>query len=378
MDAASVDARAGDDARWMAAALSLARRGLGRTAPNPPVGAILVSPEGHVLARGWTQPGGRPHAERIALDAADAAAKGATLYVTLEPCSHFGRTPPCADAVIEAGVARVVVAVADPDPRVCGRGLERLRAAGIEVALGVGEVEARRLAAGHVSRVTRGRPHVTLKLAVSADGKIASEEGRPVAITGEASRARVHMMRAESDAILVGVGTVLADDPELTCRLPGMADRSPIRIVLDGSLRTPPTAKLVATARDTPTWIACGEDAPKEAAARLASFGVDVLRVGQAEDRLDLLGALEEFGSRGVTRLMVEGGAAVASSLLMADLVDEAVILTGRAALGPAAIAAPDLGVLDDLSRFSASVAVEIGGDIWRAYERLGPKSPQV
>ncbi|MDR4305142.1 bifunctional diaminohydroxyphosphoribosylaminopyrimidine deaminase/5-amino-6-(5-phosphoribosylamino)uracil reductase RibD [Chelatococcus sambhunathii] len=381
MDAVSVapsDARAADDARWMAAAEALARRGLGRTAPNPPVGAILVSREGRVVTRGWTQPGGRPHAERIALDAAGAAARGATLYVTLEPCSHFGRTPPCADAVIEAGVARVVAAIVDPDPRVSGQGLERLRAAGIEVALGAGEAGARRLAAGHISRVTRGRPHVTLKLAVSADGKIAGEGGRPVAITGEASRAQVHMMRAESDAILVGVGTVLADDPELTCRLPGMADRSPIRVVLDGALRTPSAAKIVATARDMPTWIVCGEQASSDAEARLASAGVDILRVRRIGDRLDLAEALLMFASRGITRLMVEGGAAVAKSLLAADLVDEAIVLTGPSTLGASAIPSPDLGVLTDRSRFSASADCKLGGDVWRAYDRLGPSRTQV
>ncbi len=371
MDASSADARAGDDARWMAAALSLARRGLGRTAPNPPVGAILVSQDGRAISRGWTQPGGRPHAERIAIDAAGAATSGATLYVTLEPCSHFGRTPPCADAVIEAGVARVVVAVADPDPRVSGRGLERLRGAGIEVALGVGELEARRLAAGHVSRVTRGRPHVTLKLAVSADGKIAGAGGRPVAVSGEASRARVHMMRAETDAILVGVGTVLADDPELTCRLPGMAGRSPIRIVLDAALRTPPAAKLVATARDTPTWIVCAADAPAAAEARLVSAGAEVLRILRGEDgRLALDSALAAFAQRGVTRLMVEGGATVAQSLAGADLVDEAVILAGPSAIGQAGVPAPDLSALTDAVRFAQSAAFAVGDDRWTVYER--------
>lgn len=369
VSAAPSDVCAAGDARWMAAALALARRGLGRTAPNPPVGAILVSREGHVISRGWTQPGGRPHAERIALETAGRAARGATLYVTLEPCSHFGKTPPCADAVIEAGVARVVAAIADPDPRVSGRGLERLRAAGIEVALGVGEDGARRLAAGHISRVTRGRPHVTLKLAVSADGKIAGEGGRPVAITGEASRAQVHMMRAESDAILVGVGTVLADDPELTCRLPGMADRSPIRVVLDGALRTPPAAKIVATARATPTWIVCGEDAADDAEARLASAGVHILRVGREGDLLHLAGSLRLLASRGVTRVMIEGGAAVATSLLAADLVDEAVILTGAGALG-AGVTAPDLSALTDVARFAQSAAAIVGEDRWTVYER--------
>ncbi len=210
------------DARFMALALALWRRGLGRTWPNPAVGAVIVK-DGVIVGRGWTQPGGRPHAEVEALRRAADAARGATLYVTLEPCSHFGKSPPCADAAIAAGIARVVSAIEDPNPKVAGEGHARLRAAGIAVEIGIGAREAAHDHAGHIRRVRDGRPQVTLKLAISADGKVGAAGRRPVAITGAEARDRVHLLRAQSDAIMVGIGTVLADDPMLTCRLPGMA-----------------------------------------------------------------------------------------------------------------------------------------------------------
>ncbi|RXF74836.1 bifunctional diaminohydroxyphosphoribosylaminopyrimidine deaminase/5-amino-6-(5-phosphoribosylamino)uracil reductase RibD [Hansschlegelia zhihuaiae] len=358
----------------MKVALSLARRGLGRTAPNPSVGAVVVARDGTIVGRGWTQPGGRPHAEPIALAAAGAAARGATLYVTLEPCSHYGRTPPCVDAIVAAGVARVVAATGDPDPRVDGRGFARLRAAGIDVEAGVMREEATRLIAGHAARVALGRPFVTLKLAVSADGKVALPGGRPVAITCEASRARVHLMRAESDAILVGVGTVLADDPELTCRLPGMADRSPTRIVLDGGLRTPPASRLVIGAAGTPTWIVASADAPVEAERALRAAGAEVMRVERGPDgRLDLMAALGLLVDRGVARLMVEGGPTVASALLSPGLVDEAVILRGPAAIGagaPAALASHALADLTATLGFAEVSRFRVGDDEWTVYER--------
>jgi len=362
------------DRRWMSVALGLGRRGLGATAPNPPVGAVLIAPDptgGRVLGRGWTGRGGRPHAERIALERAGAAARGATLYVTLEPCSHHGVTPPCADAVIEAGVARVVAAAMDPDPRVSGRGVARLRAAGLAVTLGVGRAEAARLNAGHIARVTLGRPHVALKLAVSRDGKVAAAGRKPVPISGEASRARVHLMRAEADAILVGVGTVLADDPALTCRLPGMAARSPIRVVLDSQLRTPPAARLVATARETPTWIIGTEDAPVDRERALRAAGVEVMRVAAVGGRCALPETLQLLALRGVTRLMVEGGPAVASALLAADLIDEATIVTGPGTLGPDAVDAFPMGIAPDASpSFLQRSERQVEADVWRTYER--------
>src|ERR1700691_4741334 len=213
------------DQRFMQLALTLGRRGQGRTWPNPAVGAVAVR-DGVIVGRGWTQPGGRPHAEPEALARAGEAARGATLYVTLEPCSHVGKSPPCADAVITAGIARVVSALEDPNPEVAGQGHARLRAAGIGGDVGIGAHDARRDHAGHIRRMRDGRPNVMLKLAISADGKAAAAGRRPVAITGEAVRDRVHLLRAESDAIMIGIGTVLADDPLLTCRLPGMERRS--------------------------------------------------------------------------------------------------------------------------------------------------------
>src|SRR3954452_15451803 len=248
------------DQRTMQLALALGRRGQGRTWPNPAVGAVVVK-DGVIVGRGWTQPGGRPHAEPEALRRAGEAAKGATLYVTLEPCSHFGKSPPCADAVIAAGISRVVSAIEDPNPEVAGRGHAKLRAAGIQVEVGLGSADAARDHAGHFRRIRDGRPQVILKLAVSADDKIAAAGNKPVAITGEAARTRVHLLRAQCDAVLVGIGTVLADDPLLTCRLPGMEARSPVRVVLDPALRIPPASRLVHSAGQTPLWLIASETA---------------------------------------------------------------------------------------------------------------------
>ena len=268
------------DERFMSLALALGRRGLGNAWPNPAVGAVVVRHDGEpvIVGRGWTQPGGRPHAETEALRRAGAAARGATLYATLEPCSHQGKTPPCTDAIIAAGIARVVSAIEDPNA-LAGRGHALLREYGIAVDVGVGAAEARRAHAGHIRRVCDHRPHVSLKLAVSADGKAGLADRKPVSITGEAARARVHLMRAMNDAILVGVGTALTDDPQLTCRLPGMAAFSPVRVVLDAGLRLPVTGALVRSARETPTWVIADERAPAEAEAVLVARGVKVLRI---------------------------------------------------------------------------------------------------
>ncbi len=242
------------DLRRMRTALALARRGLGAVWPNPAVGCVLVN-GGRVIGRGWTQPGGRPHAETEALRRAGEAARGAIAYVSLEPCCHWGRTPPCADALIAAGVRRVVVALEDPDPRVAGAGIGRLRAAGLAVDTGLGAAEAAEINAGFLARLAFGRPLVTLKLATSLDGRIATGSGESRWITGPPARARAHSLRAEHDAIMVGTGTVLADDPQLTCRLPGLGHRSPVRVVLDRHLRIPPAAQVIADARRTPTWV---------------------------------------------------------------------------------------------------------------------------
>jgi diaminohydroxyphosphoribosylaminopyrimidine deaminase / 5-amino-6-(5-phosphoribosylamino)uracil reductase len=325
------------DAHFMALALALGRHGLGRTWPNPSVGAVVVRSDGGepiVVGRGTTEPGGRPHAETQALARAGALAAGATLYVSLEPCSHHGKTPPCVDAIVAAGIARVVSALEDPNPEVAGRGHAKLRAAGVAVEIGVGASAALRAHAGHIRRVRDGRPHVTLKLAVSADGKAGLAGRRQAIISGEAARAQVHLMRAMHDAILVGIGTALADDPLLTCRLPGMAQRSPVRVVLDCSLRLPAASRLARTARDVPVWLVAGEAAPVAREQALRALGVNVVRIEERKGRLDLALALGALAARGITRLMVEGGPTVAAALLDADLVDAAELIRSPNEIG--------------------------------------------
>jgi diaminohydroxyphosphoribosylaminopyrimidine deaminase / 5-amino-6-(5-phosphoribosylamino)uracil reductase len=352
-----------ENERFMALALALGRRGLGRTWPNPAVGAVIVK-DGVIIGRGWTQDGGRPHAEVEALRRAGEAANDATLYVTLEPCSHHGKTPPCADAVIAAGITRVVSALEDPNPEVAGQGHARLRAAGIAVDIGIGADDARRDHAGHILRFTKGRPHVLLKLAISADGKAAAAGRKPVAITGEAARDRVHLLRAHSDAIMVGIGTVLADDPMLTCRLPGMARYSPVRIVADGMLRLPRNSRLVQSAHDVPVWALAGSGAPQQAEFDLLASGVEVLRSRQSTDTLDLRDALELLAVKGITRLMVEGGPKLAAAFLAADLIDEAILFHS-----PGIVGAEGLDALDHRSkaalemRFQRISSASVGPD---------------
>ncbi|MFK8251399.1 bifunctional diaminohydroxyphosphoribosylaminopyrimidine deaminase/5-amino-6-(5-phosphoribosylamino)uracil reductase RibD [Ancylobacter terrae] len=330
----------------MAAALALGRRHLGQTWPNPSVGALVVREEAAgplLVARGATAPGGRPHAEPQALAAAGAAARGATLYVTLEPCSHQGRTPPCVEAIRDSGIARVVAAIEDPDPRVAGRGFAYLRGLGVEVSVGAGAAEARLAHAGHIRRVRDGRPHVMLKLAVSADGKVGLAGRRPAAITGEAARGRVHLMRATHDAVLTGIGTVLADDPLLTCRLPGMAERSPLRIVLDGELRLPLASRLVRSVAEAPVWVIASEDAPVAPELALKAAGVEVMRVRRGSDgRPDPAEALELLALRGITRLMVEAGPRIAAGFVRAGLIDEVALFESPLPLGADALDAVD------------------------------------
>jgi diaminohydroxyphosphoribosylaminopyrimidine deaminase/5-amino-6-(5-phosphoribosylamino)uracil reductase len=359
-----------EDARFMALALALGRRGLGRTWPNPAVGAV-VAKDGMIVGRGWTQPGGRPHAETEALRRAGAAARGATLYVTLEPCSHHGKTPPCADAIVAAGIARVVSALVDPNPQVAGAGHWRLAEAGVVVEVGVGAEEARRAHAGHIRRVQDGRPHVMLKLAVSADGKAARSGRRPAAITGEAGRARAHLLRAQSDAVLTGIGTVVADDPLLTSRLPGV--RSPLRVVLDATLRLPLASKLVATARQVPLWVVTSEAAPRAREQALAAQGVDVARVPGADGKLDLAAVVKLLAQRGITRLMVESGPILAAAFLRADLVDEAMLFRSPAIIGPDGIDALDglpLSALTQSPRLNAIDRETVGADTVETFER--------
>lgn len=356
----------------MQLALALGRRGLGNTWPNPAVGAVVVK-DGAILGRGWTQPGGRPHAETEALKRAGRAARGATIYVTLEPCSHQGKTPPCADALIRAGIARVVSALEDPNPEVAGQGHARLRERGIAVEVGLGAEEATKAHAGHIRRIRDGRPHVMLKLAVSPDGKAAAAGRKPVAITGEAARERVFQMRAMSDAILIGLGTVMSDDPALTCRLPGMAERSPVRVLLDARLRAPMPAGLVATARETPTWIFCAPSASAMAEEVLRAKGVEVFRVEAKDGKLDLAEVLKVLAGRGITRLMVEGGPTVAASFVQAGLVDEAVLFRAPAPIGPDGVDALEGLPLSALTERLRPLASEpVGVDTVEMYERAG------
>ena len=361
------------DQRFMQLALTLGRRGQGRTWPNPAVGAVVVK-DGVIVGRGWTQPGGRPHAEPEAIARAEEAARGATLYVTLEPCSHHGKTPPCADAVIAAGIARVVSAMEDPNPEVAGQGHARLRAAGITVDVGVGAAEATRDHAGHFRRIRDKRPHVTLKLAVSADDKIAGAGHKPLAISGETAKARAHLLRAQSDAILVGIGTVQADDPLLTCRLPGMEARSPIRVVLDRSLRISGTSRLVQSARETPLWVMTSDLAEAPAAMKLGAAGAQVIRIARsAPARLEVLAVLRALAERGITRLLVEGGARVASSFVAAGLVDEFWLLRSRDPIGDdgvAALHAMPLSALTGSPGFRQRASETLQGDTLTIYER--------
>jgi len=363
------------DRRFMELALTLGRRGQGRTWPNPAVGAVVVK-EGVVVGRGWTQPGGRPHAEPEALRRAGEAARGAALYVTLEPCSHVGKSPPCADAIMAAGIARVVSAIEDPNPEVAGQGHARLRAAGITVDIGLGALEAAHDHAGHFRRVRDKRPHVILKLAVSSDDKIGAAGRKPVAISGEAAKARVHLLRAQCDAILVGIGTVLADDPLLTCRLPGMEPQSPVRVVLDRSLRIPGTSKLVHSARETPLWVMTSNLSEAPAAMKLGAAGAHVIRVATTTTPppgLDLAAVLHALSEKGITRLLVEGGARVASSFVAAGMVDEVWLLRGPDAVGTDGIAALDalpLTAITQSPAFKRSASETLQEDTLTIYER--------
>jgi diaminohydroxyphosphoribosylaminopyrimidine deaminase/5-amino-6-(5-phosphoribosylamino)uracil reductase len=362
------------DRRFMQLALTLGRRGQGRTWPNPAVGAVVVK-DGVVVGRGWTQPGGRPHAEPEALRRAGEAARGAALYVTLEPCSHVGKSPPCADAIMAAGIARVVSAIEDPNPEVAGQGHARLRAAGISVEIGLGAVEAAHDHAGHFRRVRDKRPQVFLKLAVSSDDKIGAAGRKPVAISGEAAKARVHLLRAQCDAILVGIGTVLADDPLLTCRLPGMEAQSPVRVVLDRSLRIPGTSRLVHSARETPLWVMTSSLSEAPAAMKLGAAGAHVIRVATTATPpgLDLAAVLRALSEKGITRLLVEGGARVASSFVAAGLVDEVWLLRGPDAVGTDGIAALDalpLTAITQSPAFKRSASETLQKDVLTIYER--------
>jgi diaminohydroxyphosphoribosylaminopyrimidine deaminase/5-amino-6-(5-phosphoribosylamino)uracil reductase len=366
------------DLAAMQAALALARRGLGTVWPNPSVGCVIVK-DGRVVGRGSTRPGGRPHGETEALARAGAAARGATAYVTLEPCCHWGKTPPCADALIGAGLRRVVIALEDPDPRVAGAGIARLRAAGLEVEVGLGAAEAAEINAGFLHRIRLGRPSVTLKLATSLDGRIATAAGESRWITGPPARERGHLLRATHDAILVGTDTVLSDDPQLTCRLPGLEHRSPVRVVVDRHLRIPPSARLIAEARQVPSWVMTLGSADPERQQALRDAGVVVIPAEpDATGRIDLNAALRLLGDRGLTRLLVEGGGRVAAALLRAGLVDRLVWLHAPLLLGGDGIpAVAELGFAalaeaPGFERLSSEIVGEDGITLFRVAAATG------
>jgi diaminohydroxyphosphoribosylaminopyrimidine deaminase / 5-amino-6-(5-phosphoribosylamino)uracil reductase len=360
------------DTGWMRVALGLARRGLGRVWPNPAVGCVLVA-DGRVVGRGRTGDGGRPHAEVAALAEAGARARGATAYVTLEPCAHTGRTAPCTEALIAAGVARAVVATEDPDPRVNGAGVAALRAAGLAVEVGCLAGEAVALNRGFLSRVTTGRPMLTLKLATSLDGRIATGSGESRWITGPRARAEVHLMRAQADAVLVGAGTVRNDDPRLNVRGLGMEDASPVRVVLSGALSLPRTGQLAETARQVPLWICHDRDATPERRGAWQELGAELIEVPwQPDGQLDLAAMMQRLGDRGLTRVLCEGGGRLAATLVEADLVDELVCYSAGVVLGSEAIPAVgplEVAALQLAPRFRLLDATPVGPDLrsrWR------------
>ncbi|GAA0617795.1 bifunctional diaminohydroxyphosphoribosylaminopyrimidine deaminase/5-amino-6-(5-phosphoribosylamino)uracil reductase RibD [Thalassospira tepidiphila] len=363
-----------DDRHFMRVALSLSKRGLGNVWPNPSVGCVLVSSDGAIVGRGHTQPGGRPHAERVALDLAGPLARGATAYVTLEPCSHVGKAPPCATGLIEAGVSRVVSALTDPDPRVSGRGHKMLRDAGIQVDVGLYADEARRVNAGFLSKAERSRPFITLKLASTLDARSATASGESQWITGAGAREAGHMLRANHDAILVGAKTVIADDPSLTCRLAGRGHQSPLRVILDRAGDVPVTARLVQTADDVPTWLVTANKNFAELSEKFQKTAVKVISAGCADDHLDLHDVLRKLADEGLTRVLVESGGNLAAGLIRAGVVDRIIHFVAPSLIGgdgKAMIADLGLKQLADAPHFKRTSVREVGADIAVTYDKI-------
>jgi len=363
------------DARFMAAAIALGRRGLGLCAPNPAVGALVVK-DNVILARGWTKPGGRPHAETEALRAAGANARGATLYVTLEPCSHHGVTPPCTDAVVAAGIARVVYAIDDPDPRVAGGGDQILTEAGLKVTKGVLAEAAFRANLGHFLKISSKRPMLALKLALSADGYAAGGRHEPrLSISGPEAQGQVHIMRAMHDAIMVGCGTILADDPLLTVRLPGLEERRPLRVALDSGLALPLDSRFAATANAYPSLVIAGPAAPEANASRLRAKGIEIAHAPLGEGgHVDLTAALELLAARGLTRVFCEGGPTLAAALIGQRLADEVILLTNAKPLGReglAGLSSAEAAILADPRRYVKVETRPFGDDVLTRYERV-------
>ncbi|KQT52966.1 MULTISPECIES: bifunctional diaminohydroxyphosphoribosylaminopyrimidine deaminase/5-amino-6-(5-phosphoribosylamino)uracil reductase RibD [unclassified Aureimonas] len=368
----STDERVEIDRRFMAAAIRLSERNTGLTGTNPSVATLLVRDDGAgpvIVGRGITAPGGRPHAETEALAEAGALAVGATAYVTLEPCAHHGRTPPCAEALVTARIGRAVSASGDPDDRVDGRGHSILRKAGIALTTRVLAPEAARAMSGYLMRSTARRPEVTLKLAISRDGCIGRAGEGQVAITGPVANRQTHLLRARSDAILVGVGTLKADDPQLTCRLPGLEARSPLRIVLDARLEAPLTAGVVATARHVPTAFAVIGDRPGAGRFREAGCEIIACETDPGSGRIALPELLEDLAARGIATVLVEGGATVARQFLAEDLVDRLILVEGEGEIGAGGLASP-IDPHDVPQRFARTRTSRFGRDRWTEYDR--------
>lgn len=359
------------DQRWMRCALNLGRRQLGKTWPNPAVGCVLVK-DGRVVSRAVTGTGGRPHAEANALLAAGDAARGCTAYVTLEPCAHIGETPACAELLVDAGISRVVTAIGDPDPRVSGQGIEILRTAGIAVTTGILDDVARETHQGFFSRIKLGRPFLTLKLAMSFDGRIADKNGDSKWITGPASRRRVHLMRARHDAVMVGRGTACADDPNLGTYGLGV-DTSPVRIVIDSHLSTPTDSQLGRIAADMPVWICHLSQADSHSVNSWSSCGATTIACKAQGGRVDLSDALQRLARKGLTRIVCEGGAALAATLISSDLVDEIVGFHAGVCLGDAGLSAIGPGGMKPLAiadRFRLISSATSGGDVMHRWAR--------
>ncbi|OSQ42328.1 bifunctional diaminohydroxyphosphoribosylaminopyrimidine deaminase/5-amino-6-(5-phosphoribosylamino)uracil reductase RibD [Thalassospira sp. MCCC 1A01428] len=367
-----------DDRHFMRVALSLSRRGLGNVWPNPAVGCVLVSKSGNIVGRGWTKPGGRPHAERVALDQAGTNAAGATAYVTLEPCSHFGKSPPCVLGLIEGGVSRVVSALEDPDPRVSGRGHQMLQDAGISVDTGLMAEAARNHNAGFLSRIMHDRPLITLKLAGSLDGRSSLANGKSQWITGSRARQQGHWFRANHDAIMIGADTAIADNPDLRCRIAGRQNSSPVRIVLDRQAKVSAECILAQTADETPTWVVVDLQHLAKAREVFSKTAVKVLSARCIDGHFDLHNVLHILAEQGLTRVLVESGGRLAAALLQKQVVDRVVHFQA-----PGIIGADGKGIVGDMHlqdltqmyRFSRHRVENVGQDLMISYEKITDKS---
>lgn len=365
-----------NDERFMAAAIRLAQKNVGRTAENPSVGAIVVASDGiTIVGHGVTAIGGRPHAETQALKMAGDKARHGTAYVTLEPCAHYGKTPPCANALVEAGIARVVIGIVDPDTRVAGKGIDILKAHGIEVKSHVLQDSAFNGLSAYFCRKLTNLPEVTLKMAISEDGGVGLYGQGNIAISNAISHNVSHMLRARTNAIMVGISTVLADDPQLTCRLPGLEDRSPIRVVIDKDLKIPINSALVKTARSVPTWVICGDRIPEKTADLLIKAGVKLIEIPVSDEKISPNNILRALANNGISSVLLEGGAQTATTFLNNDAVDRLILFHSPIKLGEEKIVAPDFNSC--LSAFSLIKKATFGNDIYQEWRRRTVCSPE-